>query len=639
MATRRLRNPRRVGRIGRAAYPHAIERAYERRLAGAVERAWTVLEEELLPAYERESGRRSDADDHPFQGTIAGVRFAWGRWFERVSDEITEGPDAAEFHKGAIVEQLGSVVPVNPIRSEPWLGPVMDAWRASNVGLIRSVPDRALDQVSDLVAESWSKGRSTADLQRHLRDRLGVTRRRAELIARDQIGKLNGELTAMRQSALGIESYIWQTSRDERVRQMHADRHGDRFSWDAPPDDGHPGIPIQCRCTAEPDVDAALDALEQDYVGSDVHAERMHTRMEETVRALGSFAESESQIAPILAAMPSVAAIQDALAAGQAIAASTASAPKVTRRPRKTPRTSSRTPRRSPRAAQPARGSTSASPTGPPPAFATIDEAADWIDRRFGVKYTPDLADRFGPKYRKATSKRAELEILQIMAEELDRLEGMGLDLNRIRGLRVTVARMPEGVGGSASVGNRIPNGEKGVLLLNQSTRRETPAAPGVKAFSVTQRELAVENTMRVQRASVFRHELGHILTDGPAVDIFRTHLSRDPFWRITRYGGTRWEEGFAESFCEYTRADYVGGGEGLRSLPSEVERAMRAAMTGKRPTTDERDRRPSEGELLEWVYAPPEGQRYIWEEQDNGLTPIPVGTEPGEEDVPPASE
>ena len=38
---------------------------------------------------------------------------------------------------------------------------------------------------------------------------------------------------------------------DERERAHHVDREGKEFNWDKPPDDGHPGQPILCRCYAE----------------------------------------------------------------------------------------------------------------------------------------------------------------------------------------------------------------------------------------------------------------------------------------------------------------------------------------------------------------------------------------------------
>ena len=46
--------------------------------------------------------------------------------------------------------------------------------------------------------------------------------------------------------------YIWRTSGDNKVRTAHAMREGKVFSWDNPPEGGHPGEAYGCRCTAEP---------------------------------------------------------------------------------------------------------------------------------------------------------------------------------------------------------------------------------------------------------------------------------------------------------------------------------------------------------------------------------------------------
>lgn len=46
--------------------------------------------------------------------------------------------------------------------------------------------------------------------------------------------------------------YIWRTRRDGKVRSAHAEREGQIFLWDEPPEGGHPGEDYNCRCTAEP---------------------------------------------------------------------------------------------------------------------------------------------------------------------------------------------------------------------------------------------------------------------------------------------------------------------------------------------------------------------------------------------------
>jgi SPP1 gp7 family putative phage head morphogenesis protein len=68
-------------------------------------------------------------------------------------------------------------------------------------------------------------------------------------------------INELRQRALGIRQYVWRTRDDDRVRSSHA-THDDRvFSWDDPPEGGHPGQSWGCRCHAEPwfgqDMDAA----------------------------------------------------------------------------------------------------------------------------------------------------------------------------------------------------------------------------------------------------------------------------------------------------------------------------------------------------------------------------------------------
>jgi SPP1 gp7 family putative phage head morphogenesis protein len=79
-----------------------------------------------------------------------------------------------------------------------------------------------------------------------------ITRKRARLIAKDQTASFNGALNQARQTQIGIDRYIWETMQDERVRHEHAKRHGKTFYWSQPPEDGHPGEPINCRCTAIP---------------------------------------------------------------------------------------------------------------------------------------------------------------------------------------------------------------------------------------------------------------------------------------------------------------------------------------------------------------------------------------------------
>jgi SPP1 gp7 family putative phage head morphogenesis protein len=68
------------------------------------------------------------------------------------------------------------------------------------------------------------------ELADEVQDRYGVSESRAQLIARDQIGKLYGNVHEARQRDLGLKAYFWRTAQDERVREEHAAREGERFS-------------------------------------------------------------------------------------------------------------------------------------------------------------------------------------------------------------------------------------------------------------------------------------------------------------------------------------------------------------------------------------------------------------------------
>ncbi|NOD90393.1 minor capsid protein [Ruegeria sp. HKCCD4315] len=65
--------------------------------------------------------------------------------------------------------------------------------------------------------------------------------------------------------------YIWRTRRDGKVRSAHAEREGQIFSWDNPPEGGHPGEDYGCRCTAEPyfaEVSEFMEIALQGVAGS-----------------------------------------------------------------------------------------------------------------------------------------------------------------------------------------------------------------------------------------------------------------------------------------------------------------------------------------------------------------------------------
>jgi SPP1 gp7 family putative phage head morphogenesis protein len=128
----------------------------------------------------------------------------------------------------------------------------MNNWVAENTRLIKSIPEQYLGNVEGMIRRAVQSGLSSKELAKQIEQTGLVTKNRAKLIAQDQIAKADAALTEYRQKDLGIDSYIWQTSEDSRVRPEHAAMNGKVIQWNKPPSIGHAGTPVRCRCRAKP---------------------------------------------------------------------------------------------------------------------------------------------------------------------------------------------------------------------------------------------------------------------------------------------------------------------------------------------------------------------------------------------------
>ncbi|WP_226886314.1 phage head morphogenesis protein [Pasteurella multocida] len=134
----------------------------------------------------------------------------------------------------------------------------MSVMTTANVQLIKSIEQQYLDKVQTIITQGAISGKLNRDLAKEIRDLGGVTENRAKFIARDQSSKINAALTQARHEELGIKKYRWSTSGDERVRDSHAENDGKVFSYDDPPETGHPGHEINCRCVQIPVLDETI---------------------------------------------------------------------------------------------------------------------------------------------------------------------------------------------------------------------------------------------------------------------------------------------------------------------------------------------------------------------------------------------
>lgn len=142
-----------------------------------------------------------------------------------------------------------------PYVDKPGVEKKIATYRKKNVSLVKSLVGNSLSTLETVLAAN--QGQTPQTMAKNLVSAIGVSQSKAKFLARDQILKLNGQLTEDRHRAAGVTQYEWITSGDERVRPTHRALNGKKFSWDNPPLVGkgrheHPGGDYQCRCVANP---------------------------------------------------------------------------------------------------------------------------------------------------------------------------------------------------------------------------------------------------------------------------------------------------------------------------------------------------------------------------------------------------
>lgn len=275
--------PRRGGpRLPATPYPDAFETQYRRAMRPLLDEMREVAERVagMLDDYTADASRARLSAERRKQlaAKIAAMREAvLERWtHERIVravplDRMVDGVDA--MNERATLQQLARAIEVSPdplpedahafvlAADKGFSKAARASWAKANARLIRSVAEDNLDRIADVVEDGFKTGSRASVVAERISEETGIAQRRAKTIARDQIATLQGQVVAARQERLGIERYRWRTVGDARVRTAHALREGKIFRWDAPPPDGHPGQPINCRCYAEPVLEDVLAAL------------------------------------------------------------------------------------------------------------------------------------------------------------------------------------------------------------------------------------------------------------------------------------------------------------------------------------------------------------------------------------------
>lgn len=268
-------------------YPYNEEREYIKLMDSLLVSFARIVISELLPAFadardefDDATKSRGDAWPQTIQSAINRVRFKFNEKVKASDRPIRKvGAGVFEENKKFFYRSLTGL---DALASERWLIPLVNSWSMENANLIKSIQEQYLGRVSQRAQDAVRAGTSVQDFAKELEKAYNLSKSRAELIARDQVGKLNGQLTRARSMRANLDEYEWQTSGDERVRDSHKVLNGKICKYSDPEVyreegstiwkrrasiGGYVGIPgedFQCRCVALAQVEDYINSLLED---------------------------------------------------------------------------------------------------------------------------------------------------------------------------------------------------------------------------------------------------------------------------------------------------------------------------------------------------------------------------------------
>lgn len=247
-----------------ARHPVRIEQQYAKMLRGIIDGINAELKTRIADELKAEIAAREDgyrADDLSAvlrairslaTGNIPGLSFV-----RNIGDSIRSAID------GNWQKAINQAIGVNVALPGTDMSANIDAWAEENTALITNLTQSYLSKITTAVNSGFRDGLSWRDISKNIRAETGVAKRRADLIARDQVATMNMQVTKQRAADLEIKQFVWRTMEDQRVRgnpsgrypkakPSHYARNGKTYNWSdgAGARDTFPGQAINCRCFA-----------------------------------------------------------------------------------------------------------------------------------------------------------------------------------------------------------------------------------------------------------------------------------------------------------------------------------------------------------------------------------------------------
>ncbi len=267
MASKERKRRDRTEKVLRPVRPNAgITDEYRRKLDRLIDEMQRSVVWHLRAEYRRLEPRILATDESPadaLRRTMRDLAARWLRKFDQASEKLAEwfSQSVEQRSTGALKRILKDGGISVEFKMTPAMKDVLDATVNQNVGLIKSIPEKYFTEVESMVQRSVQTGRDMGQLADDLEKRFGITRRRAEFIARDQNEKATSAFNRARWIEAGIDEAQWVHSgggRDKRPTHVKASRDKVRYKvaegWYDPAvgEKIQPGYLPNCKCVGRP---------------------------------------------------------------------------------------------------------------------------------------------------------------------------------------------------------------------------------------------------------------------------------------------------------------------------------------------------------------------------------------------------
>ena len=232
------------------------------------------IREQVLPLLNEDKKLTKDSLSDELETTLSMLKLKYSNITKSYFSDISKIVNSLnKIQKSKFINNINSAIGVDleQILHNENLEDFVSMQINKNVSLVKSIPDEFFKQIEAEIYNGVSNGATYGSIAKRISgikdisSVFGKLSNRTKFIARNEVENINAALVKKRSEKVGLKKFIWQTSRDERVRGnpagtypnakcSHYKLDGEVFTWangaKCGGKDIYPGSDFNCRCVA-----------------------------------------------------------------------------------------------------------------------------------------------------------------------------------------------------------------------------------------------------------------------------------------------------------------------------------------------------------------------------------------------------